>query len=507
MTYMLEKKILETIRERKLIEKDEHIIVGLSGGPDSVCLFDVLEELAYKEGWHMHVVHVNHKFRPGAAEEDQAYVEKMCLDAGVDCKVYVYDCAAIAAEKGISSEEAGRSARYEAFSARAKEIAMEYDVSMKKIKIAVAHNYNDQAETVLIRIIRGTGTDGLAGMDYIREKRDGSYIIRPLLGIKREEIEAYCESRGLHPKTDQTNKQAIYTRNKVRLQLIPYIKEIFGTDVTDGLNRLARIAGEDSRFLKSMAESAMEDIMVSEEKNKVELDLNKLKELDPAIMFRVIMKALKDTGLVQDMTAAHFTAASEMILNSQPSKHLDLPEGYFLRTGYDTVVIGKSDGDDDDMMVKARIKREEMLKSMTLKVSVEAVGSEPPVKTRTKAIFDWDTLRRQYRGDLEPSDIVLRTRKAGDWLSLGDGRGKKKLKDYFIDAKVPKEDRDWIPVIAAGSEILWIAGEFTRYGVDEEKKPHHLIKPIRIKNRYSGSNKYTRDTKNALIIELVGDIW
>ena len=149
MTYMLEKKILETIRERKLIEKDEHIIVGLSGGPDSVCLFDVLEELAYKEGWHIHVVHVNHKFRPGAAEEDQAYVEKMCLDAGVDCKVYVYDCAAIAAEKGISSEEAGRSARYEAFSTRAKEIAMEYDVSMKKIKIAVAHNYNDQAETVL----------------------------------------------------------------------------------------------------------------------------------------------------------------------------------------------------------------------------------------------------------------------------------------------------------------------------------------------------------------------
>ena len=504
---MLEKKILETITERNLIKKNEHIIVGLSGGPDSVCLFDVLEELAYKEGWHIHVVHVNHKFRPGAAEEDQAYVEKMCLDAGVDCRVYEYDCAAIAASQGISSEEAGRNARYEAFSRRAKEIALENDVSMENVKIAVAHNYNDQAETVLIRIIRGAGTDGLAGMEYIRQNPDGSYTIRPLLDITREEIEKHCADRDLQPKTDQTNKQAIYTRNKVRLQLIPYIKEIFGTDITDGLNRLARIAREDSRLLKTMAETAMEDIIVTEEKEKVELDLNKLKKLDQAIMFRVIMKALKDTGLMQDMTAAHFAAAADLIFNGQPSKHLDLPEGYFLRTGYDTVVIGKSSGDaDEDMMIKTRIRREEMLKRISMKVSIEAVGENPPVKTRTRAIFDWDLLNRQYRGELEPSDITLRTRKAGDWLSLGDGKGKKKLKEYFIDAKVPKEDRDWIPVIAAGSEILWVAGEFARYGVGEEKKPRSGINPIRIKNRYSGSNKYTRDTKNALIIELLGEI-
>ena len=499
---MIEQTILETIRQRKLIEKDEHIIVGLSGGPDSVCLFDVLEELAYKEGWNIHVVHVNHKFRPGAAEEDQAYVEKMCLDAGVDCKVYVYDCAAIAEKQGISSEEAGRQARYEAFSRRAKEIAQEYDVSMENVKVAVAHNYNDQAETVLIRIIRGTGTDGLAGMEYIRQNEDGSYTIRPLLDIKREDIEKYCESRGLQPRTDQTNKQAIYTRNKVRIQLMPYIKEIFGMDVTDGLNRLSKIAREDSRFLKGLAETAMEDILVSEEKNKVELDLKELKKLDPAIMFRVIMKALKDTGLVQDMTAAHFAAAAELIFQGQPSKNLDLPEGYFMRTGYDTVVIGKHGGE-DDMMVKAKIRREEMLKRMSIKVSIEAVGEEPPVKTRTRAIFDWDLLNKQYRGELEPSDIQLRTRKAGDWLSLGPDRGKKKLKEYFIDAKVPKEDRDWIPVIAAGSEILWIAGEFTKYGIDDPRGPAGAVK---IKNRYSGSNKFTRHTKNALIIELTGEI-
>ena len=445
---------------------------------------------------------MNHKFRPGAAEEDQAYVEKMCHDAGVDCKVYVYDCAAMAEEQGISSEEAGRNARYEAFSLRAKEIALEYDVSMTHVKIAVAHNYNDQAETVLIRIIRGTGTDGLAGMEYIRQNEDGSYIIRPLLDIKREEIEAHCRVRGLEPRTDQTNKQAIYTRNKVRIQLMPYIQEIFGTDITDGLNRLSRIAREDSRFLKGLAESAMEDVLVSEEKKKVELDLKKLKKLDPAIMFRVIMKALKDTGLVQDMTAAHFAAAAELIFQGQPSKNLDLPEGYFMRTGYDTIVIGKHSGE-DDMMVKAKIMREEMLKRLTMKVSIEAVGEVPPVKTRTRAIFDWDLLNRQYRGELELSDIQLRTRKAGDWLSLGADRGKKKLKEYFIDAKIPKEDRDWTPVVAAGSEILWIAGEFTRYGVEGGPRPSG---PVKIKNRYSGSNKYTRHTKNALVIELLGDI-
>ena len=497
---MLEKKILNTIRDKKLIEKGEHIVVGLSGGPDSVCLFDVLEELAYKEGWHIHVVHVNHKFRPGAAEEDQAFVEKMCRDSGVDCRVYEYDCSAMAEEQGISSEEAGRAARYEAFSIRAKELALEYDVSMKNIKIAVAHNYNDQAETVFIRIIRGTGTDGLAGMDYIRENGDGSYTIRPLLDIKRDEIEAHCRERGLEPRTDQTNLETVYTRNKVRLQLMPYIKENFGVDVTDSLNRIARIATEDSRYLKSAAEAAMEDITVSEEEDKIELDLKALRMLDPAIMFRVIMKALKDTGLVQDMTSAHFAAAEDLILSGQPSKHLDLPEGYFVKTGYDTVVIGKSSGE-DDMMVRAKIRREEMLKRFTMKVSVEDVEATDTAKSRTRAVFDWDSLNRQYRGELEPEDIQLRTRKAGDWLSLGAGKGRKKLKDYFIDAKIPKEDRDWIPVVAAGSEILWIAGIFCRYGDETAGRSCE-----KIKNRYSGNHKFTRHTKTALIIELIGDI-
>ena len=348
---MIEQTILETIRQRKLIEKDEHIIVGLSGGPDSVCLFDVLEELAYKEGWNIHVVHVNHKFRPGAAEEDQAYVEQMCRDAGVDCKVYVYDCAAIAEEKGISSEEAGRMARYEAFSRRAKEIAQEYDVSMENVKVAVAHNYNDQAETVLFRILRGTGMDGIAGMAYEREERreDGTFtVVRPLLDTWREEVEAYCEENSLDPVTDHTNNEGLYTRNRLRLDLIPYIEEHYNSNFQEGLVRMAKIAAADKDYFWEETARAYrmlrtpEGLTLSDEPScEVALDWRGLANCHEALRHRIILKAFDEIGLIQDITAERLEAADKVILGQVGGKTVEFPHGYSLRVGKGKVLFVK----------------------------------------------------------------------------------------------------------------------------------------------------------------------
>ena len=213
---MVKKQILRTIEEHNLCKHGAHIVLGLSGGPDSVCLFDVLCQEAEAQNWSIYPVHINHKFRPGAAEADQAYVEDLCEKRGWPCVSYVYDCNQMAEAEKMTSEEAGRKARYEAFGQRAKALIGD-GVSKEAIVIAVAQNADDQAETILFRMLRGAGTDGLAGIGYSRMDEEGFPIIRPLLDCRKKDIVAYCDQQELMPRIDHTNLEPIYTRNKIRL--------------------------------------------------------------------------------------------------------------------------------------------------------------------------------------------------------------------------------------------------------------------------------------------------
>ena len=226
----IKQRVSDTIRTHNLYEDGAHIVLGLSGGPDSVCLFDLLCELAEVHGYHIHPVHVNHKFRPGAAEADAEFVEGLCRERGLACRTFVTDCNELAAREGLTSEEAGRKARYEAFFTVATEVAAAGDRS--QVAIAVAQNANDQAETILFRMLRGTGIDGLAGIAYKRYER-GFAITRPLLDVNRTEIEKYCEERELSPRIDYTNKETVYTRNKIRLELLPFLAERFNPNVIE----------------------------------------------------------------------------------------------------------------------------------------------------------------------------------------------------------------------------------------------------------------------------------
>ena len=204
----MKNRILQTIKKNKLLEDNMHIVVGLSGGPDSVCLFDVLCRLSQEKNWKLYCVHINHKLRPKAAEEDQQYVQDMCRQRNVPCRVITADCGAVAREQGITSEEAGRNIRYKAFGEMASEIE-KTGVAKEKIAIALAHNANDQCETILFRILRGSGTDGLAGIAYKRYDENGYAIVRPLLDADRTEIERYCQERELYPRIDKTNSENI----------------------------------------------------------------------------------------------------------------------------------------------------------------------------------------------------------------------------------------------------------------------------------------------------------
>ena len=314
---MLIEQVRKTINEHDLIQRKQHIVLGLSGGPDSVCLFHVLMTLSRQLGITLHPVHINHKLRPGAAEHDQKYVEQLCESMGVKCSVFTVDCREMARELSTTSEDAGRIARYDAFHETAERVAAELqaegldeETARSSVKIAVAHNTGDQAETILFRLLRGTGTDGLAGIAYERKER-GFSVIRPILDVDRAAIEEYCERNGLDPVIDHTNSEAIYARNKIRLELIPMLESEYNENIKASLVRLGRIASEDKDYLWQQTEQAyrefaesvpagdaqgfMESVPVSA--GMIVMDREKLAAAHPAIRHRLIMKAFAQIGL------------------------------------------------------------------------------------------------------------------------------------------------------------------------------------------------------------------
>ncbi|MDR1027999.1 MAG: tRNA lysidine(34) synthetase TilS, partial [Clostridiales Family XIII bacterium] len=240
----MQSNIREAIGGMGLIPKGGHVIVGFSGGPDSLCLLHALLHLRAEFDFTVGAVHVNHGFRPGAAEADQAYAERLCADWGIPIDIHTPDVAALARERGETPEEAGRTARYRAFDETAARVERMSGFAPSGIKIAVAQNRNDQAETVLMRLLRGSGPDGLSGMSRRRVSDAGYEVIRPLLAVSRDAIELYCADNGLRPRRDHTNEETGYFRNRIRLELLPLLRRDYNASVDDALIRLAKIAGE-----------------------------------------------------------------------------------------------------------------------------------------------------------------------------------------------------------------------------------------------------------------------
>ena len=490
--------ILQTIRTQHLLEKGMHIVVGLSGGPDSLCMFDVLCSMAGEWDLKLYPVHVNHKFRPGAAEEDQDFVEKFCEAAGWPCRTFVCDCTAIARQAGLTPEEAGRKVRYEAFRQTAEDIAagrprpdsaagqlcrgaascgasadqmpappQQAPVPREQIAIAVAQNAQDQCETILFRLLRGSGPDGLAGIAYKRYDEGGFAVIRPLLDVSREEIEAYCKERGLTPRRDHTNEETVYMRNRIRLELIPYLQEHFNPNIIETVNRLGRAAAADKDFLTRQADAVLSggqaDAVLSgrpanavlsdhpADGPAVSLQIETLRQLHPAVRMRVYQKAAKEVGLKEGLTAAHLDGMDQIVHGSSPSARWELPDGFTARRIYDRLCIEKPS--QAAFGGTLRIFTEPAATFGQGVPAAPAIKQDVPLQAR----FSLDALKAVY-GEDAPGKIFLRRRKAGDFMTIATGGGlhRKKLQDLLVDMKVPKTERDRLQVAAIGSEILWI---------------------------------------------------
>ncbi len=307
---MFEKKVLETINKYKMIENGDSVIVAVSGGPDSISLLYTLIRLREKLNIKLTVAHVNHMLRD-VADSETRYVEHFCECNYVDCFVKRVDVKKLAEEQKIGTEEAGRNVRYDFFE--------EVFEKIHANKIAIAHNKNDNAETVLMNIMRGTGLSGIKGIEPVRNNK----IIRPLIEMDRDSIDKYCSDKSLFPKFDETNLDNSYTRNKVRNLLIPYIKNEFNPNFIDGINRLAELATQEDSYIESVVEKEFNDILISENSQELNLDLQKFNELHDFIKSKVIFKCINELfGTTKGIEKVHIEDVIKLCRNNIGNKYL-----------------------------------------------------------------------------------------------------------------------------------------------------------------------------------------
>lgn len=452
-------KVRSTIEEHHLLSPGDAVVIGVSGGPDSLALLFSLRELAGDHRLRLTVAHLDHGLRGAESESDVAFVGDLAKHLDLPFVLGRADVRELARGRGLGLEEAAREARY-GFLARAAE-------ERGAGKVAVGHTRNDQAETVLMRLLRGAGTDGLAGMAAFRRLGRG-LLIRPLLETTREETEDYCRRLGVQAREDRTNLDPAYLRNRVRRRLLPLLAEEFNPSIVDGLADLARRMSDEADLLRDLTGEAYESVAVQDEDGRVRLDLEGLTEQPRAIRRRLIRRAVRAAGLGPGPQAERVEAALRLALEGRTGARVEIGGGGLAVREPDALVICSS--------VAAVPAFAPLALPLPGRVDLPAVGLTisaefRPAETypgeagidRQEAFLDADAVPAMHGG------LVVRPRRPGDAFHPQGAPGRKKLKDFFIDLKVPRHDRDRIPVVALAADpgtILWVAG----YRIDDRFK-------------------------------------
>lgn len=482
-------KVKKTIEKHGLIEAGDTLIVGFSGGPDSVCLLHVLNRMKEELNLEIHGVHMNHCLRGKDADQDERYAKQFCEGLNIPFHAFKCDVNLMGLEEKMTTEEAGRQARYDAFEKVKSSLG-------GKAKIAVAHNLDDQAETVLMRILRGTGPNGLAAMDY---KREGD-VIRPLLDVTREEIEKYCTLLKLKPRVDLTNLEPLYARNKVRLELLPLLEKDYNSNILEALVRLSAIAKEDKDYFEREVSRAVTELVKEKGEDFVLIKRPEYRTLHPALAKRVLNSLLKEIGMDKDITAFHLDKADESIRQGNTGDQMDFPLSFAMTLSYEEARLLKNaetnprknaESNEQKGSYNYRLKLDDVTEipeiNARIKSSLENWGeSELAVKLaeagKSKnrlAILDFAKIREsKIEGTGNSSEgPVVRTRRAGDIINPLGMKGTKKLQDYFVDKKIPREEREKTPMLCLANEVVWIPGLVIsdKYKANEKTKDVLLL--------------------------------
>ena len=432
----------------------DRVIAGVSGGADSVCLFLMLLELREKIGFDLIAVHVHHGLRGEAADQDQQFVEALCEQHRIPLEIFRVNLESIAKKRKQSLEEAGRMVRREAFDSVCKKYGGN--------KIALAHHQNDNAETLLWNLSRGTGLDGLGGIRPVNGK-----FIRPLLCMNRKEIEEYLAKRKQSYCIDETNAGTDYTRNKLRHLVLPILEEQVNSAAVRHMNETMEQIWELQEYMQEQVEAAYQEC-VQEHFEKacwIQIQQKSFETFPELIKKMVIRKGMEQVGgKKRDLSHKHVDVMMEL-MNKQVGRTLDLPYEMHAKRNYEGIRLEKqrtySFGEEkkaeimQECMSELNIPGETILADRNLKLRCKILEKpknlsikDIPQKIYTKW-FDYGIIK---------SSLYIRTRQAGDTIVIDEKGHQKKLKNWFVDEKIPKEVRDSQLLLAENNEILWVLG-------------------------------------------------
>lgn len=433
------RQIEQFMKEWHMIPENRRILVGFSGGADSVCLMEVLTELSSVYGWELLAVHIHHGIRGTEADRDAEFVEKYCEKKGIPCEICRLSAVEEARKENIGLEEAGRRIRYRTFETLAE--------TWKAGAIAVAHHENDQAETILFQIIRGSSLAGAGGIHPVQGK-----IIRPLLCVNRQMIRNFLLERGASWCEDGTNTDVLYTRNRIRHDIMPVLEQINDGCVRH-LSSLALDLQETERFLQKQTEELWNG-MVMEEKDRVLLK-NEINREDPVLQKRVIYKAIEQlSGGKKDLTREHVQQCGKLFA-AVCGKEITLPRGLKAWKEQEGVCIGRQKTLALQHAVYLQVPGEQVISDKIIKTCVKPANVVKITEKKYTKWVDYDKIE---------TSLAVRKRETGDFICIDDCGHHKKLKDFLIDRKIPKYKRDSLWIIADGAHVVWIPG--VRLGAD-----------------------------------------
>jgi tRNA(Ile)-lysidine synthase len=434
----LEQKVRSTISRYGMLQPGDRVLVGVSGGADSTALLVCLRGLAPEARLGLVAGHLNHQLRGAEADEDERFVGALCTDLGLSLVSERTDVRGLAARRKLNLEDAARRARYDFL----RRTAARLDCR----KIAVGHNLNDQAESVLIRFLRGSGPDGLSGIHPVLD----NLVIRPLLECSRAEIEAYLHSRGRSHREDSSNMELKLRRNRVRHELIPYLQEYFNPRLLEALARSAARARDLAEYLDREAGAASEAIRKAAGPGcSVILAVRGLVGLPPAIRSGVIRRAVRECrGSLAGISDLHIREVIRLAQSDRSGHSIDLPGGLVASLQFDELILGNRDaGSGPGFCYRLPIPGSCVVREARLEFLATRGGWPAREPDRSMhAVLDADKL---------PPSLLIRSRRAGDRYG---GPGHRKVKGMLIDARIPLSMRDLQPMVVAGDAVVWIPG-------------------------------------------------
>ena len=456
---MLVDKVQKQIKKQNMISAKDRIIVGLSGGADSVGLLLVLCELREKLDFSLEAIHVEHGIRGEESRQDASFAEQLCREYQVPCKNISVDVPFFAKEQGLGLEEAARILRYNIFEQIAKE---------KYAKIALAHHMEDNAETVLFQLARGSSLTGLCGIQPLRESQTGVTYIRPLLGVHREEIERFLADKNQIFCVDSTNQELEYSRNYLRNVILPEFRKINHQVVTH-INETAESLSEIRGFLDEQIELYWVQVVTVEKMTgDILLDVPRLKQLHVVLQKELIYRAIgRISGGKKDISSVHVQQVMQL-LEQQSGKETSMPNGVVAMKEHATIrlfVSGKKASiiNESPMIeISEAVLKEIYVSGASASINIGNKGQEIKISIFEKTDFEMEIPRKTYTKwfdyDKIKDGFCIRTRQSGDYLIYDVQGHRKKLKQYFIDEKIPVTKRDEIYILAQENQVLWVVG-------------------------------------------------